>query len=515
MPKRGQERIRKYVSAGLAMQQRKQNDSETDWSSSSEINDTSSSASIQPSTASESKESKKHRRHRGLEKNLRDVLRYSLREGFEGISYTRPIPSDTCGRQQISPKFSERILGGFEAVAHSWPWQVLYEQSGTCGGTLIDENYVLTAAHCISTKDPSLITITAGIHNRDLGDVDESSRQKLQVAKIFVHPDWNADTVINDIALLRLAEPANFNEYVQPACLPGPDPKPDSEVVLIGWGAVETGGGTHHVLKQTQVRVIENCEHFWTDINKEKQICVRDPSLNSVVCNDENYVLTAAHCISTKDPSLITITAGIHNRDLGDVDESSRQKLQVAKIFVHPDWNADTVINDIALLRLAEPANFNEYVQPACLPGPDPKPDSEVVLIGWGAVETGGGTHHVLKQTQVRVIENCEHFWTDINKEKQICVRDPSLNSVVCNGDSGGPLLQEHSGQWVVEGVTSFGERECEMVNHNMPNVYTRVSAYLPWINGITQVIIDQSDIVGRVMFPMPHGDRIQSVNFW
>ncbi|CAF4476143.1 unnamed protein product, partial [Rotaria socialis] len=122
MPKRGQERIRKYVSAGLAMQQRKQNDSETDWSSSSEINDTSSSASIQPSTASESKESKKHRRHRGLEKNLRDVLRYSLREGFEGISYTRPIPSDTCGRQQISPKFSERILGGFEAVAHSWPW---------------------------------------------------------------------------------------------------------------------------------------------------------------------------------------------------------------------------------------------------------------------------------------------------------------------------------------------------------------------------------------------------------
>ncbi|CAM4948052.1 unnamed protein product [Rotaria socialis] len=310
---------------------REYNDLTSDWPRSSKTSGSSSSAS------SECSKSTKTRRHWNLEKNLRNVLRYPLREGFEGISYTRPIPSDTCGRQHISPKFSERILGGFEAVAHSWPWQVLYEQSGTCGGTLIDENYVLTAAHCISTKDPSLITITAGIHNRDLGDVDESSRQKLQVAKIFVHPDWNADTVINDIALLRLAEPANFNEYVQPACLPGPDPKPDSEVVLIGWGAVETGGGTHHVLKQTQVRVIENCEHFWTDINKEKQICVRDPS----------------------------------------------------------------------------------------------------------------------------------------------------LNSVVCNGDSGGPLLQEHSGQWVVDGVTSFGERECEMVNHNMPNVYTRVSAYLPWINGI------------------------------
>ncbi|CAF3619551.1 unnamed protein product, partial [Rotaria socialis] len=171
---------------------REYNDLTSDWPRSSKTSGSSSSAS------SECSKSTKTRRHWNLEKNLRNVFRYSLQEGFEGISYTHPIPSDTCGRQQISPKFSERILGGFEAVAHSWPWQVLYEQSGTCGGTLIDENYVLTAAHCISTKDPSLITIMAGIHNRDLGDVDESSRQKLQVAKIFVHPDWNADTVIND-----------------------------------------------------------------------------------------------------------------------------------------------------------------------------------------------------------------------------------------------------------------------------------------------------------------------------
>ncbi|CAF4661929.1 unnamed protein product, partial [Rotaria socialis] len=100
---------------------------ETDSSSSSEMNDTSTSASIQPTTTTKSKESKNHRRHWSSEKNLRDVLRYSLREGFEGISYTRPIPSDTCGRPHISPKFSERILGGFEAVAHSWPWVCLSE----------------------------------------------------------------------------------------------------------------------------------------------------------------------------------------------------------------------------------------------------------------------------------------------------------------------------------------------------------------------------------------------------
>ena len=91
-------------------------------SSSSEANDTNSRAS---SESSKSKESKKSRSNWNLANILRNVLRFSVREDFEGISYTRPIASTTCGRQQIAPKISERIVGGFEAIANSWPWVCL------------------------------------------------------------------------------------------------------------------------------------------------------------------------------------------------------------------------------------------------------------------------------------------------------------------------------------------------------------------------------------------------------
>ncbi|CAF4807052.1 unnamed protein product, partial [Rotaria socialis] len=95
----------------------------------------------------------------------------------EGISYTRPIESATCGRTQTAPQFSGRIVGGHEATAHSWPWQVLLEVGGTCGGTLINAEYVLTAAHCIDPEDLSAITITAGMHNMELDETTETTRQ--------------------------------------------------------------------------------------------------------------------------------------------------------------------------------------------------------------------------------------------------------------------------------------------------------------------------------------------------
>ncbi|CAF4725956.1 unnamed protein product, partial [Rotaria socialis] len=91
------------------------------------------------------------------------------------------------------------------------------------------------------------------------------------------------------------------------------------------------------------------------------------------------------------------------------------------------------------------------------LPGPDPEPGSEVVLIGWGVTITGGKISPVLKQTEVQVIDHCDQYWTEVDDATQLCFKDKTLTSAACQGDSGGPALQEHDGQWVVEGVTSFG----------------------------------------------------------
>jgi len=199
---------------------------------------------------------------------------------------------------------------------------------------------------------------------------------------------------------------------------------------------------------------------------------------------DSRHVLTAAHCIGTTDPRSITITAGLHNKQSNEAD--TRQVLTVERIFKHAGYNEKTIENDLTILRLAKPVQFNQYVQPACLPGPDPQPGADVVLVGWGATETGGGAHHELKQTKVKVVGDCNKYWGQVNEEKQVCVGDTRTGDSACKGDSGGPMLYEHNGQWVVAGVTSFGSaEECSTYAHSRPNVYARVSAYLPWINSI------------------------------
>jgi len=199
---------------------------------------------------------------------------------------------------------------------------------------------------------------------------------------------------------------------------------------------------------------------------------------------DSRHVLTASHCIGTTDPTAITITAGLHNKNNDESD--TRQLRAVERIFSHPAYNPQTVENDITILRLAEPVVFNKYVKPACLPGPDPQPDDDVVLIGWGATELNGNPYHELKQTKVKVIGNCNQYWGQVNEEKQVCVGDRIAQESACKGDSGGPMLYEQNGQWIVGGVTSFGSATgCSTDYSFQPIVYTRVSAYLDWINSI------------------------------
>ena len=198
---------------------------------------------------------------------------------------------------------------------------------------------------------------------------------------------------------------------------------------------------------------------------------------------DSYHVLTAAHCIREKDFRKILITAGVHNRRLNE--PSTRQEKTIQRIFIHPNWSSDTLANDLAILRFNEPVKFNKYVQPACLPGPDPLVNSDVILIGWGADKMSGNLNDELKQARVKVIGECYRFWIFFDDESQICVRQAITGDSACQGDSGSPLLQRHNGQWIVQGVASFVDN-CRTNENFPPNVYVKVSSYLNWIKSIT-----------------------------
>ena len=152
-----------------------------------------------------------------------------------------PALADEHAVRAASRAFSmeyTRIVGGMEAEARAWPWQVaLISSQGSdikqfCGGSVIHEKWVLTAAHCVDGASSDDIQVLAGTQNLEEGG------QRIDVEAIRMHPDYRGDTLENDIALLELAGPAGVDEAV---ALPDAERSaevagPGAMATAIGWG---------------------------------------------------------------------------------------------------------------------------------------------------------------------------------------------------------------------------------------------------------------------------------------
>uniref|UniRef100_A0A671K172 pancreatic elastase II n=1 Tax=Sinocyclocheilus anshuiensis TaxID=1608454 RepID=A0A671K172_9TELE len=128
-----------------------------------------------------------------------------------------------CGQPTYKPVAS-RVVGGTDVKPNSWPWQVsLQYQSGssfyhTCGGTLIDKQWVLTAAHCIGSSRTYRVYL--GKHNLAL-----SSETGIPTISGWSSLNFNvweqkSNLRVNDIALIKLSTPVTFSDKISPACLP-------------------------------------------------------------------------------------------------------------------------------------------------------------------------------------------------------------------------------------------------------------------------------------------------------
>ncbi|KAG8444470.1 hypothetical protein GDO86_009590 [Hymenochirus boettgeri] len=175
---------------------------------------------------------------------------------WEYCDISRCATAETeCGKpKKKQKKCFGRIVGGCEAYQFSWPWQISLRTSfglHFCGGSLIDQQWVLTAAHCLEKSNrPSAYKIVLGIH-RENGN--EPSKQIRDVERIFKEPT-NAD-----IALLKLKSPVKITDEVIPVCLPTINyvVPGKSECYVTGWGETQ-GSGKEGVLKEAGIPVIEN-----------------------------------------------------------------------------------------------------------------------------------------------------------------------------------------------------------------------------------------------------------------
>ncbi|XDV45089.1 hypothetical protein PO909_013247 [Leuciscus waleckii] len=127
--------------------------------------------------------------------------------------------SADCG---VAP-LNTRIVGGTDAPAGNWPWQVSIHLNGRhiCGGTLINNQWVMTAAHCIvSRTNINSWTLYLGRETQSTSVANANTNEmRVFVQSIIVHPKYNNNRHNNDISLMKLSQPVTFTPYIRPVCL--------------------------------------------------------------------------------------------------------------------------------------------------------------------------------------------------------------------------------------------------------------------------------------------------------
>lgn len=194
-----------------------------------------------------------------------------------------------------------KIVGGADTNIKQIPWQaaLLYNGRQICGGSIIDTNRILTAAHCVSDKNLQSYSVRIGATKR------QNDGQTVKVSRIHAHANFNV--VKNDIAVVILKAQLKFDKKIQSVKLPSNsnDLEEDTEVIISGWGVTEKHPSGANNLQMAIVKTIER--------QKCKKL-IKKPVVDSgMICAGIPTTGGIDACQVRKTDRYAFITSEIHN----------------------------------------------------------------------------------------------------------------------------------------------------------------------------------------------------------
>ncbi|KAH0811571.1 hypothetical protein GEV33_011222 [Tenebrio molitor] len=418
---------------------------------------------------------------------------------------------------RLDKKIDGRIIGGIPAKDTEFPhvvsiWTTTPLGRYFCGGAVIDRQWILTAGHCV--QDAVSFSIQLGSIN--LSGTDPQ-RVTVTATSSIVHPDFDEETLVNNIGLINLPEALKYTDYINVIALPT-EALPDNTVsTAIGWGQVnDDESGPVNTLQKVEVVTLSNehCKYTYGSQITDNMVCALGAYNEGICIGDigtpliqgqgedsgsilddiqqriiggigatsarfpysaaiyqttpsgtffcggalinNQWVLTAGHCVADATEFIVQIGSA----KLKDTDPN-RELLSTSTYVLHPEFNPDTLENDIGLIKFHMPVTFTDYIKPIPFASSDMSVGEPGITMGWGQTSDAnpGLTENLLYVYVVSITnEECSYYFGAQIKDSMLCV-DGNYNQGFCWGDSGGPLVrhvstggEEHVGGRIIGG---------------------------------------------------------------
>ncbi|KAJ8726759.1 hypothetical protein PYW08_015156 [Mythimna loreyi] len=353
--------------------------------------------------------------------------------------------------------FDDRIVGGQEANIEDYPYQVSFivNNSYFCGGFVVSENYILTAAHCAQNVDPSKVILRAGSSFRRNGTL-------IPIAEVTPHPEYDNPRFDKDVAVMKTVDPIEFTDVIQPVSLPprGRPMEGNTMFVVSGWGRTKQGASTiPERLMDVEIPVVYylQCYLVYPTILTRNMWCggnfflggkgtcqgdsggaaVQDgmavaspfgfnlPSVGDllygpasfddrIVGGEEADIEDYPHQVSfivnnsyfcggfvVSENYILTAAHCAQNVDPSTVvlraGSSWRRNgtiIPIAEVIPHPEYDDPAFDKDVAVMRTVDPIEFSDVIQPVALPPKNRNLEggSKVSVSGWGRTQQGASS---------------------------------------------------------------------------------------------------------------------------